>query len=103
MPVDFRVLSFRIEGDDEEEDSDEARFDSEVNRAQVAIQSFHLDFPGTPAPEMNVVKVAASADPPAGREVNVNLSTSYAGKEKGVEYVARVRVLVIADVKVEPT
>jgi hypothetical protein len=104
MPLDFRVLRFTIEGDDDESESKEARFDSDVNRAGVAIQSFRLDIqPPGGAPEMNIVKVSASADAPVQNEVNVNLSTHYAGKAQGIEYKADVRVLVIADVKVEPT
>jgi hypothetical protein len=99
MAVDFRVVPFHIEGDDDESRSDEARFDSDVIRADVAIQAFRLDIqPPSAAPEMNIVKVAASADPPVQNEVNVKLSTHYAGKARGVEYIADVRVLVIAEV-----
>lgn len=99
MPVDFRVVPFKIEGDDEEEDSKEARFNSDVIRADVAIQSFRLDIQRPEAaPEMNIVQVSASADPPVQNEVNVKLKTHYAGKARGVEYIAEVRVLVIAEV-----
>lgn len=103
MAVDFRVVPFNIEGDDDETRNDEARFDSHVNRAAVAIQSFRLDIQPPSAAEMNIVKVAASADPPVDNEVNVKLSTHYAGKARGVEYKAEVRVLVIADVEREPS
>jgi hypothetical protein len=104
MAVDFRVVSFIIEGDDDETRSDEARFDSEVNRAAVAIQAFRLDMqPPSAAPEMNIVSVRASADRPVDNEVNVRLDTHYAGKQRGIEYRADVRVLVIADVKEQPS
>jgi hypothetical protein len=100
MPLDFRVLTFKIEGDDDEADSDEARFNSDVIRADVAIQSFRLDIqPPGGVPEMNIVKVAASAGAPVENDVKVTVSTHYAGKASGVEYKAEVRVLVIAEVK----
>jgi hypothetical protein len=104
MAVDFRVVPFTIEGDDDETRTEEARFDSDVNRAAVAIQSFRLDMqPPGASPEMNIVQVAASASPPVQNEVNVKLSTHFSGRARGVEYKAEVRVLVIADVKLEPT
>jgi hypothetical protein len=104
MPVDFRVVKFDFKGKDEEKRSDEARFDSDVNRANVAIQSFRLDIqPPSAAPEMNIVKVATAADQPVDNEVNVRLTTHYTGKASGVEYRAEVSVLVIADVAAEPT
>jgi hypothetical protein len=102
MPVDFRIVKFDFKGKDEEKRSDEARFDSDVIRANVAIQSFRLDIqPPSAAPEMNIVRVDATADPPVDNEVNVRLVTHYTGKAHGVEYTAQVRVLVIADVKAE--
>jgi len=100
MPLDFRVVPFTIEGDDDETRNDEARFNSEIIRANVAIQSFRLDIqPPSASPEMNIVEVAAIAGPPVQNEVNVTLRTHYAGKARGVEYRADVRVLVIAEVK----
>jgi hypothetical protein len=100
MPVDFREVRFHIEGDDDETRSEEARFNSEIIRANVAIQSFRLDIqPPSAAPEMNIVQVDASSDSPVQNEVNVKLTTNYAGKARGVEYKADVRVLVIAEVK----
>jgi hypothetical protein len=100
MPLDFRVVAFTIEGDDDETRSDEARFNTNVIRADVAIQSFRLDIqPPSASPEMNIVKVDARASAPVQNEVNVTLSTHYAGKARGVEYKADVRVLVIAEVQ----
>jgi hypothetical protein len=100
MPLDFRVVDFTIEGDDDETRNDEARFNTNVIRAEVAIQSFRLDIqPPGASPEMNIVKVAASADPPVQNDVGVTLSTHYAGRARGVEYRADVRVLVIAEVQ----
>jgi hypothetical protein len=99
MPVDFRVLTFKIEGDDDETRNDEVRFNSDVITANVAIQSFRLDIQRPSAsPEMNIVEVAASSSPPTQNEVNVTLRTHYAGRARGVEYRADVRVLVIAEV-----
>jgi hypothetical protein len=99
MPVDFRVLTFKIEGDDDETRNDEVRFNSDVIRANVAIQSFRLDIQRPSAsPEMNIVEVAASSSAPVQNEVNVTLRTHYAGRARGVEYRADVRVLVIAEV-----
>jgi hypothetical protein len=99
MPVDFRVLTFKIEGDDDETRNDEVRFNSDVITANVAIQSFRLDIqPPSASPEMNIVEVAASSSPPVQNEVNVTLRTHYAGRARGVEYRADVRVLVIAEV-----
>ena len=104
MPLDTRVVKFKFDdGKDTEERNDEARFNSDVNRADVAIQSFRLDFqPSGASPEMNIVQVAVSASPPTQNEVPVKLITHYAGKATGVAYKAEVRVLVIADVKNEP-
>jgi hypothetical protein len=100
MPVDFREVSFLIEGDDDEEESKEARFNSQVLRANVAIQSFRLDIqPPGGVPEMNIVQVATSSEAPVDNEVNVTLKTHYAGRARGVEYRAEVRVLVIAEVQ----
>ena len=99
MPTDFRVLTFKIEGDDDETRNDEVRFNSDVITANVAIQSFRLDIqPPSASPEMNIVEVAASSSPPVQNEVNVTLRTHFAGRARGVEYRADVRVLVIAEV-----
>jgi hypothetical protein len=100
MALAFKVVPFHIEGDDDETRSDEARFNSDVNSANVAIQSFRLDIvPTSAVPDMNIVRVDANFDTPVKNVVNVKLTTHYAGKARGVEYTADVRVLVIADVK----
>jgi hypothetical protein len=101
MPLDFRTKRVRLnQGKGTITENDSINFDSRVNRADVAVKGFQLDFqPPAAANPINVVEVGvATVGTPQGNSVDVVVTARYSDKNSQAEYTGFVEVLAVADV-----
>jgi hypothetical protein len=101
MPLDFRTKRIQFDlGTGSQTRNDAVFFGGNINKANVAVKAFKLDFKQF-AERMNTVEVTArgGADAPTGgNEVQFSVTIQYADQQANAQFSGFVEVLVIADV-----